>query len=243
MIANLINEPTTRRLLILFGIYLVLVFLFGISYWRIYIKDPRSFSFNADILRDQTLNLRSEITRSFQSNSTALDLLRKAKSYLEEGVVPIEERISKWYSLTTIRIVDWGNIRFVRRKTTYGGGIGGIMALGYDLYIEEKGGNSARRSFMLGPSDHRSLSELFDLWITTATNAIERKGSPEKFDATVMPVVWSIFDFMYFSLITQTTVGYGDMLPNSTRIRVLVGTQVIIAYLLLIVVVNVILSS
>ncbi len=32
------------------------------------------------------------------------------------------------------------------------------------------------------------------------------------------PGVWSYFDFLYFSTITQTTVGYGDILPNSTVI-------------------------
>ena len=37
---------------------------------------------------------------------------------------------------------------------------------------------------------------------------------------------WSFWDFFYFSAITQTTVGYGDILPNSTTVRMLVVVQV-----------------
>lgn len=36
------------------------------------------------------------------------------------------------------------------------------------------------------------------------------------------PAVWSYWDFVYFSTVTQTTVGYGDIVPNSTSVRALV---------------------
>jgi hypothetical protein len=43
---------------------------------------------------------------------------------------------------------------------------------------------------------------------------------------------WSYWDFVYFSTITQTTVGYGDILPNSTQVRMLVVAQVLIGLVL-----------
>lgn len=37
------------------------------------------------------------------------------------------------------------------------------------------------------------------------------------------------FDFLYFSIITATTTGYGDIVPNSTMIRVLVSIQILLS--------------
>jgi len=54
------------------------------------------------------------------------------------------------------------------------------------------------------------------------------------------PDIWSYLDFVYFATISQTTIGYGDILPNSTTVRVLVITQGLIAYALLIVVLNIV---
>jgi uncharacterized membrane protein len=49
---------------------------------------------------------------------------------------------------------------------------------------------------------------------------------------------WNIFDFLYFSLITQTTVGYGDILPNSTKVRAVVIVQILLGLFLLSVAIN-----
>lgn len=50
-------------------------------------------------------------------------------------------------------------------------------------------------------------------------------------------------DFIYFSFITMTTLGYGDILPNSTFVRGLVILQVMVGIFLLVVVVNDVLQA
>jgi hypothetical protein len=52
------------------------------------------------------------------------------------------------------------------------------------------------------------------------------------------PDVWSFYDFLYFSTITQGTVGYGDIIPNSTLVRSLVTVQILTSYLVLVVLIN-----
>jgi voltage-gated potassium channel Kch len=44
---------------------------------------------------------------------------------------------------------------------------------------------------------------------------------------------YSLIDYMYFSTITITTTGYGDILPNSTRVRCLVMIESIIGVILI----------
>jgi hypothetical protein len=49
---------------------------------------------------------------------------------------------------------------------------------------------------------------------------------------------WSYTDFLYFSAITQSTVGYGDIMPNSTLVRVVVMVQVLMGVFLFVVALN-----
>jgi len=44
---------------------------------------------------------------------------------------------------------------------------------------------------------------------------------------------WQFLDFLYFSVITQATIGYGDIIPNSQLTRLVVMLQVILSVALL----------
>ena len=69
-----------------------------------------------------------------------------------------------------------------------------------------------------------AVSEQLDDDISLISSNIDRLTSTEP---------WSYWDFLYFSTITQTTVGYGDMLPNTTYVRMLVIAQVLIGVILI----------
>ena len=55
-------------------------------------------------------------------------------------------------------------------------------------------------------------------------------------------MIWTFTDFLYFSTIIQSTVGLGDIQPNSTKVRAVVILQIMIGYLILIVILNIILG-
>jgi len=40
------------------------------------------------------------------------------------------------------------------------------------------------------------------------------------------------FDFLYFSIITASSTGYGDILPNNSTIRILVSVEIMISLFL-----------
>jgi hypothetical protein len=46
--------------------------------------------------------------------------------------------------------------------------------------------------------------------------------------------LWKFIDFVYFSTVTQTTLGYGDILPNSAVVRMFVIIQVISGILIIV---------
>ena len=52
------------------------------------------------------------------------------------------------------------------------------------------------------------------------------------------PDLWGYLDFLYFSAITQTTVGYGDILPNKTSVRMLVVIQILVGYFVIVTMVS-----
>jgi hypothetical protein len=70
------------------------------------------------------------------------------------------------------------------------------------------------------------------------TDELDAATAPE---ALIRP--WSYWDFVYFSTITQSTVGYGDILPNSTSVRMVVVMQVLVGYALLIVILNLVFAA
>lgn len=58
-----------------------------------------------------------------------------------------------------------------------------------------------------------------------------------------LPRIWSFRDFLYFSIVTQTTLGYGDILPNSSTVRTIVAIQVLLGLTLLVVIINMVVRS
>src|SRR5947209_7755645 len=75
-------------------------------------------------------------------------------------------------------------------------------------------------------SDIKSTEEL----ILNYHRMVQEPDIPEQ--------IWSYWDFLYFSIITITTVGYGDILPNSTKVRIWVILEILLGSILLIVLVN-----
>jgi hypothetical protein len=83
-------------------------------------------------------------------------------------------------------------------------------------------------------STHEALSRTLRRVETEYSDVVRQLQSL----TTPLPDVWSFVDFLYFSTMTQTTVGYGDILPNSSAVRKVVMLQVLVGYALVIIVLN-----
>ncbi len=105
--------------------------------------------------------------------------------------------------------------------------------------------DSAGRLLGFGPriSAHypNDKVRLFKRWITEHENDLNNMCR-DVAACTWKARIWRFWDFVYFSAIVQTTVGFGDILPNRTAVRMLVIIQILIGYAVLVVLLNIILS-
>jgi hypothetical protein len=83
------------------------------------------------------------------------------------------------------------------------------------------------------PRDPPSILALMPSITESLSSAHQIIESPELQLGPSLPEDWTFEDFLYFSVITQATVGYGDILPNSSAIRVCVIIQVMIGLVIL----------
>jgi len=71
------------------------------------------------------------------------------------------------------------------------------------------------------------LAEIEADEIARARSACSELRSPKE------PRAYSVVDFIYFSFVTVTTLGYGDIVPNSTLIRLVVVGQIVFGLMLI----------
>src|SRR5262249_43251137 len=240
---NIALDQKTQALLLLFGVYIGLIVSFGMTYWRLYLGNPLAFAFNSDILRSQVLVFAKKAAASLTEIQATLGLLQKASDYIESRDVVDVRNTSKWYQFRGSWEATLGSIEFSMSRSVVASPAAGVVALIYGVNIEDKEtGEKHAGTLMEGPYDLMDLPEVVGRWAATLEWKSKILLSKIVSLNTEAPQVWSVVDFLYFSLISQTTVGFGDILPNSTGVRAVVGLQVILGYVLLIVVLNVILT-
>lgn len=66
-------------------------------------------------------------------------------------------------------------------------------------------------------------------WIVTISDTTQKTSHRD----TLLSSFKSLYDSMHFSLMTSTTVGYGDMYPRTTFAKVLVDIQVLVSFFLI----------
>ncbi len=235
-------ENTNRRLLSVFAIYVAIIFGFAALYHSVYKNSPQSFAFNSDIQKSQSEMFRSTTETEMRALQVQLSALQQLSDSLNSTSTP--PRIERRGPFTSPQVdLKTADFTFTLRKGTPGT-IQGTPV--FDLYLDfyDNQGKKMASQWVKGlivtefPTDtnqYRDVASVLLSNLETTLNEDQRRLSTL---SGPTPEVWTYWDFLYFSTITQTTVGYGDMLPNNTTVRMLVNLQVLIGLLLLVVVIN-----
>ena len=220
MILRLLAEEN-YWLLLVFTLYLITILIFSVIYYAIYLRNPQSFSFNVDVLKSQSGIFKSETEKEIALLTIKLAAL---KALLRElNGAPIS--FPKFQETKTLQIKDFrfGFTTFVVVSDT---GSSARITRTIDLY-------DVKGSHIFGID-----GDEFPHIIKKLEKKLDKLKKRLMTLSTATPMVWSYWDFLYFSVITQATVGYGDILPNSTFVRMLVAAQTLIALLFLVVIIN-----
>lgn len=224
-----------------FLFYVALVFAFGASYHWIYKSNRTAFAFNSDILRSQSRTVEQSALRHVDELTSDLGLLRELRKELgrtnPEPTIKLDSDVH--YDLCTMR---GSSAEYTVRSPI----LSRDPPPPHSLVVKSLDGRDKAEiyadwslSLYPRPKNIVGFRKFVDTWITHSEADQNATRTVLRSLTTGAPDVWSYWDFVYFSAITQFTVGYGDILPNSTSVRMVVVLQTCIAAALLIVVINI----
>ena len=237
-------------IILVFLAYMVSIVLLAVVYWQLYIRSPENFVFQSDILAKRKINAIDDMEKKLANRHSELLVVQEALNHIEMGNSTLEKfRPPTLISISSAQaIVELGQWRLVINRIQLVGGIAGPMGRTCSLAIKDQEVVLAETTLLGGDLDFQDIEKpdewrkLLNKWQRDIEQRIEAKQEWFNRNPQARPV-WSYLDFVYFSVVSQTTLGYGDILPNSTRVRMLVVFQIIMAYMLLIVVLNIVVGA
>lgn len=226
--------PLLQELVIIFFLFMGLIALFGSIYARLFWSDPRHFVFSPAIVKRQREVAHQEFQTHLERARKTRDLVLELRSAFLRGEVKMSPGSSE-VALGT-HFYD-----FVVTMPSIGLPPMNLLHI-FDLEHRVIAYNACRKLVQTPENllHFHTLTSLHFHDLTEKCSHLEERLASIPSD---LPQIWSLWDFLYFSVVVQTTMGLGDILPNSTKIRKLVMTQTLLGYAILVVLLNVVLAN
>jgi hypothetical protein len=221
---------------LVFMYFVISILWFGVTYAHLYRKNHRHFIFNADIAKRQRQVARAE----WESQLSGFRRLQTLISDLHTALVQNEATFLP--ESAPGEVVLPSGFRFVFQLDP-GPASMPLLSLRIFNALNEFVDIYGDFSFRALPTRRDSMRDVCERYLSQLKARCVRL---EELIATAQDEgaeIWGTWDFLYFSVVIQTTIGLGDILPNSTLVRKLIILQTMIGYILLVFVLNFVLSS
>jgi hypothetical protein len=234
-----------RRIWTVFILYVSLLPIFAALYYDLYLSAPDNFAFATQVAETRGAEVNSrlrlaaaELQLEEMSSREILEALRGSAPLLIDrngGTVHLDARKSMLTVSTSTFVTVVGDPRgdvisevAIVRKSPPRRWLQSVMLVGSrdEHLLDYLASADARRQYANLISTELSR-------LTPTLQALQDQLAqplPNRSDQ------WGFVGFVYFSVITQATIGYGDIIPNSRFARMIVMLQVVISVALLTVV-------
>lgn len=227
------------RLRWVFYLYLLIIVIFANIYYISYNIDHSSFVFAKDVHQSKLSSQIREDSAQIHNLEIEATNLKLVQQRLKKGQNPRTDTLFSDYKYIFLR---WNyksaSIELALNKLVFKhNALGDILTHHIRLYspgtLEPFFENEVNLKATI--SDQKNAEDFGYKVISTRLEDNSKALAALKSDNFLR---WNFIDFFYFSTITQATVGYGDMLPNSTFIRFLVALQTLIGIFITIIMVT-----
>lgn len=241
MLALLQSQPSEVLIFGSFGLYLLLILVFA---WRYHVlhhtavngKLPGHFIFADHLVRARRQRRRHGTARRLARLRAASSAVRKLIPVVQEA----GEGARVWLGGFSVTSVE--GVRFQGVEDTPGPPETNLP-IPPSLFVTLE-----TPQFRIGHTFERDapetvaeilplLNEFLDH--LSASISRDRLAAADLSQSSHTP---RFLDFLYFSTMTQATAGYGDIIPNSTRVRFLAMVQVLLGYAIVVVLINILIA-
>jgi hypothetical protein len=220
-----------------FSLYIVLILVFAAVYFRHFKWRPSSFIFASGIARGQLANRLEEIR-------SLVDYLDEADSILTSIEAELanhsDRKIETGWQLSS----EKGTLRFMSIDVPHS-----RVASTYPAMVVFSKDNREVYRWSMGErpiwaKEYTTIANLRGKIVTRRTHIAGWRAENLALSSRLIndPIIWTFADFFYFSTIIQSTVGLGDIQPNSTEVSRIVTLQILAGYAVLIVLLNITLT-
>jgi hypothetical protein len=224
-------------LFLVFASYVIIIFVFANIYSFLYRKRPGSFAFNADVLRSQSAEFLIATEHAIETRLKQITYFRHLLEELLENQDLIDPTRMLTSSFDYVVTSKYG-YKFTSR--TYSARMV-TVTLYYVSVFDLNDQELATLQISSEPQDRDQMSKVIGDLVKGLESDVHEHRSRLESLSTDWPKIWTFWDFLYFSTITQTTVGYGDILPNKTVVRVIVIVQIVVGLLMIGILINIVL--
>lgn len=239
------------RLLAVFALYLLMDIGFGWLYYSLYQGNPARFLFADQVASAQRASYRRSLMAEVATTRDQSNALKTFVASLPANDADVSFRYFPLLGGTSdvlyeirgpggrLRLDDLGGCRPSDRMPCPPGSVAQITdTAGVTVAEVPVTAGSLPRMTTVATARQALASLGVDLGSRVAQLQSELADESE-----LTRHSWRFVDFLYFSTITQMTVGYGDMVPNSSEVRFAVMLQLVVSVGLLIVVLNLVLNA